>query len=746
MKRTNCPALAQHAVASVHVVRAHLAGFVAGVVDLGVLEDVVVALHQDGLVRRVVDQAVRDAGAHAILDDAGLVSGPVPAVEVVQVAVLHQMARRQQRGRVAAAQGDAAVPEMFEIAADEDVVAAAVDEHAGNSHPAHDAAGQHDVLAARQRGPVQTPGLQGQVAERHMGDVLERQQRRLQQGHHRLAPPHRRRRPEEEHAALLVHVPLAWRVQFAEHVHGVVGAALDESAVRRQRLLDAQVALGRIDLLDLLVCSRVHARPVAVEPDFGLADPVRVAGVAVDEAVGAVDVLADEVAHVLADHVLDRDEALGEPGGGVRPARQRHRTVPEEQLEVGRHIRPPDAISPAPERTQILHPRRPEIRLQDMGLGGFGNPRPARGVGERPEVVDGHAAAQDRPLPRGRTVDDRGLRRAGIRLAEREAPGPGVDAAGQHDRDAALGQRGVRPGLAHRVAGPLQRSERSFPRAGIGVVAVRGEEEHGLRAGKPLDAAGTDTAERLALGQAADVGQAVQRRHPVVLVPADKGRADLLVLAPGLFVAPLVAPGIRVGEHGQPLEVGAARPGSPRRASHSRRASSKRPSRRKLSARASRASARVLRTGVAPSSSAGSSAKGRNAARTSSSGAGAAAGLLGQRMRPGKTFRQPPFEHAQRVPEPLDRLGRKRLVEERHLGNLEVQHAQAIAALPDAQLGEPVGRRVGTVHQRLGLGRPVEVDQEPPPVPCAGDMVPASPAGRDRRPWRSVRPSPAPRP
>ncbi len=121
-----------HGPIAAHVERTRVAGFAADIVDVVELNDVLVAAEQYGGVRRVVEVAVRDPVAYAA-DQYGRTIRADPAAEVVDVAVLNEVAGRRQSQTVAAGEADRAVTRLVYVAALDTVVGPLIE---GDGHVA----------------------------------------------------------------------------------------------------------------------------------------------------------------------------------------------------------------------------------------------------------------------------------------------------------------------------------------------------------------------------------------------------------------------------------------------------------------------------------------------------------------------------------------------------------------------------------------------------------------------------------
>ena len=181
------------------VERAGVAGVGADVMDLVELQDVVVAPEQDGGVRGVVHQVVRHAVAHAVEKDRGPVSAD-PAAEMVDVVIDGEVAPGLERLAVAAAEEDAALAGVIDLAGQDAVVASGVaaegrvvvdtafdvlddaaDGHADCAEVPQRAPGDEVVPAADDLDAAAAAAFQDKATERDVLGAAQRDQRRLEQ-------------------------------------------------------------------------------------------------------------------------------------------------------------------------------------------------------------------------------------------------------------------------------------------------------------------------------------------------------------------------------------------------------------------------------------------------------------------------------------------------------------------------------------------------------------------------------------
>ena len=170
--------------------------------------------------RRVVDQVVGKAHADPASPDAGDITAG-PARKVVDVVVDDGMVAGSQTRTVAAVDADAAVAAAVDVASGHGVVGAALDPHGPGAAVANRAADDAQSLAAPALNAAAASRLHGQIAELHVADVLQRQQRLAHLRYHGLCLGQVARRPEVEDAVDAVNVVLAGLVKLLQDIEEI---------------------------------------------------------------------------------------------------------------------------------------------------------------------------------------------------------------------------------------------------------------------------------------------------------------------------------------------------------------------------------------------------------------------------------------------------------------------------------------------------------------------------------------------
>lgn len=159
----------------------------------------------------------------------------------------------------------------------------------------------------------------------------------------------------------------------------------------------------------------------------------------------------------------------------IRPAGEGHWVTAIKQFAVRRGERAPKAAGV--HLAEISNALGLEVYLPDVRSGGLGQAGKDCGVSNRRQAVKSPSADQLDGFARAGAPKDGSVWCAGVGGAQFERMGAEVFAASEPDSEAALGGIAVPPESAGRVAGALQCGEGPGERAGIGVAALRGDEE-----------------------------------------------------------------------------------------------------------------------------------------------------------------------------------------------------------------------------------------------------------------------------
>ena len=255
-------------------------GLLDDVADQVQLDEVVVALDPHRRRRDALEEVVRDPVAAAVEVHRRRV-GPLEPGDVVDGAVLDEVAAGRERLAVAAGHARPAAAERVHRAAEDAVAPAALDDDRVAAEPPQRAAGHQAVRAAADVDPVAAALLERQSEQRSRArrppsstnGLVEHAQDRLG------LRPARRPRAEASRPCPVrrsrYHSP--GRVEFAEHVHGVVALVLAVAVLRVGRRQRERPGV-RVDRGDLLVLLEPVPEPVAVEADVRLVEPTARAG------------------------------------------------------------------------------------------------------------------------------------------------------------------------------------------------------------------------------------------------------------------------------------------------------------------------------------------------------------------------------------------------------------------------------------------------------------------------------------
>ena len=391
-----------------------------------------------------------------------IVSPAQPAAEVVDVAIAHIVAPRRQGAAVTSRQADRLGADAVELAVEHADAGAAAGRDPLAADVARNAAVDHCVARVLDDDAVAAGQLEGQSLEADMADAVETDEGRAVapvQGQHDLGGIQLVRRPEIELAVGLFgrirvafEVPLPGQVDLFEEIEAVPEAAGRDRVPRG--IGDGEDVGDRVDGGDRQVLVRPQVAPVPVDPG----------GRGFRPAVRAVVVVHEGR---LAEGPVDEGEVL------VRPAAQGHDLAVVAQLGVNR------PVVRAGEVPEAGDAESGQVAFDEVAAGRRIEPVPDGGVPPRSGEtvrVDGGPAYEAGDLAVEGPVRNRRSIAAGILGAEAELGVSEVTASPDPYRRACA-PGSARSGNAHGVAGPLEAGERLLPRAGVGVVAFRGDEE-----------------------------------------------------------------------------------------------------------------------------------------------------------------------------------------------------------------------------------------------------------------------------
>ena len=456
-------------------------GLQGDALELAVLDDVVVPLVADSLVRQVVDPAVGDAVADP-LEPEGAVVGAVHAAGAVYVVVDRPVVPGSEICAVSAPQLDAGPGYLVEVAAADGVSGAADDDGDAGAEVADRAAGDLVAAAAADDHRPVVGRLEGDPPHQHMARLLHDEHRFGQLRKEDLGPGRVGGRPEVEDAAAAVEVPFPGLVQLFEDIEEVEALPL-AVAVPVVGLLRPDLPLPEVELLDAVVLVAPVVHPVPVHPQVAGLRP----------AFGAV-VVVGEAAVMAVPLGLDEGPTLGN-GADLQPlpgrvAGQRHVAGVADQLGAGAADRGRHA--------EVGCACGPQVGLQDVGPGLRPQPFEDAAVGHGLPPGKPHPAGEaDLPGARLRLPDDGGLVCSGVFLPlKQQGFGDPVGAASQVD-DRRPGGRCFRAPRPQGVAGRGRGGEGSLAGAGVGVAAVRSDEQlDRLHAADLQDQEGDDGGEK----------------------------------------------------------------------------------------------------------------------------------------------------------------------------------------------------------------------------------------------------------